>query len=1026
MWLLSSVEIASGLWSWFDVLVLLVVAIVSVCFVCHSAFAQIEAARQKVRDERFGSATLDHFNAPQSLADDEYVKPFAGQSAVANAVTKLTELALRDFVFSWYTPMTDNQSFPNHLRTLIDVALSRLASRAAKVDWSVFVIESVVPNLTDLLRIYTVSEKELSRYPEYLTASEERKEEMLKDAITKIYTLHSAASSDKAAISYLRKVAMVLLSRLLNRRDFQCDTLRSFLRELIAVKVLFPVLGFAIPYWFNVALVMSLGEAPPSAPLSSSLSSSSDASAATASATTADTINTSFPESPSTPAVGPKEKGTRILDSLLRVISEGYFTDASSSTNFPAAMLSPSAATSSSYDTSLPAASASWHAACLVSPASSSPPSPSSSFCSSMSFSAPDLGFPSSSSSSSSTTTSSSSFSSSSSLLTTSASTVNHSRNTSCTSSASSSLATISSSNASSSLTTTTCSSSNPSLLCSAISIIVPTCANTSISTSSSSSNSVSPFLPSELLSDNESEREEGDINSLRIIRSLSSPFPIDNSKKSHLSSLTLTVNTDDRIGKEANIVRDDDESTVLSTANKEQVTHDTLANSLLMPPSPLPPLRRSNTLPEEKHGFFRLPGLKKSLASVMRLRSNSSVVHTSPPMNAPMDEEGGSEVSWNVQITGALSRYDPKPYWSYQLRVQRDNEERYHISKRYGQFEDLHKKLKKSHNFDAMLPTKRMFGNLDPIFVQARKVELQHYMDRLLSIRSIANSLTIDEFLRNSAESPSLNRKATIDHSHRRSKPPTATDPEQDEHSSPPSPVSTSQPASLPSTPASHSSSSSSSLSSSASHSFSAGPNPTTSSSNTAHVPVLSHATITESVPIVIPLSEDPACLPRTQHNAEPLFDFVDELFQLKKGWGVRASTLGMVRGFSRLALNEPVFGWLSKQIEGAITPAELVIWIEWAQLKLWPDDQLFVAQPDPSAEELRKYRQEAKACLRDTVPSSLFKLIGDKQVAQGVHKLFTLFQIESLTRHLAYTCLDNLLLELFPDMQTNLRRCR
>lgn len=42
-------------------------------------------------------------------------------------------------------------------------------------------------------------------------------------------------------------------------------------------------------------------------------------------------------------------------------------------------------------------------------------------------------------------------------------------------------------------------------------------------------------------------------------------------------------------------------------------------------------------------------------------------------------------------------------PNRSYHLRVRRDMEESYLISKRYGQFEELHKKLKRTYNFDAI-----------------------------------------------------------------------------------------------------------------------------------------------------------------------------------------------------------------------------------------------------------------------------------------------------------------------------------
>lgn len=463
------------------------------------------------------------------------------------------------------------------------------------------------------------------------------------------------------------------------------------------------------------------------------------------------------------------------------------------------------------------------------------------------------------------------------------------------------------------------------------------------------------------------SDYEAEETSSLdRITRTISAPVvPMTPDSK------PLPPSADERSMNDYTVVRDDDE---------------TLKHV---------PLQRSNTLSavdDSKQGFFRLPGWKRSLSSVVRLRASTTATLPSQSFS----EESGPGITWDVHITGALTRYDPKPYWSYQLRVRRDMDEGYHISKRYGQFEELHKKLKRSYNFDAILPAKRLLGNMDVEFIQARKVELQHYLDRLLSNRSIAGSKVIDEFFRSQIESPNVNRRMTPSEATRKQR---TTDLEQDESSAPPSPVS--QPLSTPMSPVSN-------------------PKPPLASIGPSSVQEpLSPAPAEETAP-------PPTPAPRTQHNAEPLFDFVDELFELNKGWGVRMGTLGFLRGVSRLTLNEVVFGWMAKQVQGAITPAELVSWIDWGRDKMWPNGQLYVAQPEPSPEELAQYRHDAKACLRDCVPGTLYTLIGERQVNRSIHKLFTLFQIEPLTRHLAFTCLDNLLLQLFPDQKTQIRQCK
>jgi hypothetical protein len=106
--------------------------------------------------------------------------------------------------------------------------------------------------------------------------------------------------------------------------------------------------------------------------------------------------------------------------------------------------------------------------------------------------------------------------------------------------------------------------------------------------------------------------------------------------------------------------------------------------------------------------------------------------------------------VTWDVKITGAISQFDPKPFFAYQIRV-RNGTDTWHIAKRYTRFLDLHSKLKKQYNFDAVLPTKKLWcgthtrmklthvhhththiyththtvcrGSLDPEFIQTRKM---------------------------------------------------------------------------------------------------------------------------------------------------------------------------------------------------------------------------------------------------------------------------------------------------------------
>eukprot|EP00736_Rhodelphis_marinus_P013198 Rmarinus@m.4662 len=73
-------------------------------------------------------------------------------------------------------------------------------------------------------------------------------------------------------------------------------------------------------------------------------------------------------------------------------------------------------------------------------------------------------------------------------------------------------------------------------------------------------------------------------------------------------------------------------------------------------------------------------------------------------------------------------------------------------VFRRFKQFEELHRRLKKQfgNSYSISLPPKRAFGNLEPDFVEGRRVALDVYMQRLLQSHRFCNADTVRRFVSN------------------------------------------------------------------------------------------------------------------------------------------------------------------------------------------------------------------------------------------------------------------------------------
>ncbi|XP_052088416.1 serine/threonine-protein kinase Sgk1-like isoform X2 [Mytilus californianus] len=116
------------------------------------------------------------------------------------------------------------------------------------------------------------------------------------------------------------------------------------------------------------------------------------------------------------------------------------------------------------------------------------------------------------------------------------------------------------------------------------------------------------------------------------------------------------------------------------------------------------------------------------------------------------MDGLAGSITDHNKPTSAAISDYQTwetdKRFVVYKVVVNADNKS-WFIFRRYNEFYQLHEKIKKLYpDANLRLPGKRLFGNLDPDFIQQRRDGLDEFIQKLVSHPKISQHPEVRSFL--------------------------------------------------------------------------------------------------------------------------------------------------------------------------------------------------------------------------------------------------------------------------------------
>jgi sorting nexin-25 len=166
---------------------------------------------------------------------------------ISNAIDGLVTLALRDFITSWYSNITQDATFVNEIDRSIRVALGCLRDRLLRKDLVDVVVSRIVPLVTTHLKEFDLAERTIrgKALNRNVTESEE-----LDLAIAGKYRegkLHPAASltfSDTKLVQqeHLRKILVRILPDLLPENVVKSRAVLVLVKEIVACAVLFPVM----------------------------------------------------------------------------------------------------------------------------------------------------------------------------------------------------------------------------------------------------------------------------------------------------------------------------------------------------------------------------------------------------------------------------------------------------------------------------------------------------------------------------------------------------------------------------------------------------------------------------------------------------------------------------------------------------------------------------------------------------------------------------------------------------------------
>lgn len=170
---------------------------------------------------------------------------------VEAAMTEFIDKILRDFVIDlWYTDITPDRDFPEHIRAIIMEALGEISARVKAINLVGLLTGDIVDLIGHHLDLFRRNQAVIGTDVMGTLSSEER-DERLKFHLMASKELHPALVSPESEYKVLQRLMGGVITLVLKPREAQCPVVKSIARELVTCLVIQPVMNFASPAYIN-------------------------------------------------------------------------------------------------------------------------------------------------------------------------------------------------------------------------------------------------------------------------------------------------------------------------------------------------------------------------------------------------------------------------------------------------------------------------------------------------------------------------------------------------------------------------------------------------------------------------------------------------------------------------------------------------------------------------------------------------------------------------------------------------------
>ncbi|TGZ57823.1 hypothetical protein CRM22_009870, partial [Opisthorchis felineus] len=147
---------------------------------------------------------------------------------------------LRDYIYSWYAPLTPDTVFPTELHRLLQQITANLVKRISQVNWIPFLTETLFNDLASHVRLYrTMLEQQKSM-------GDKDHLQLFFDCETeteKTICRENICTSGEQEKKYLRRISETLLFFILPNEEYRVPAIRYIARELLVTTVLVPTIN---------------------------------------------------------------------------------------------------------------------------------------------------------------------------------------------------------------------------------------------------------------------------------------------------------------------------------------------------------------------------------------------------------------------------------------------------------------------------------------------------------------------------------------------------------------------------------------------------------------------------------------------------------------------------------------------------------------------------------------------------------------------------------------------------------------